>query len=235
MQTDSRINIIYVDSESLENNGCDELKTMDAILVPGGFGDRGIEGKILAAKYARENNIPYFGICLGLQIAVIEYARHRAEMKAANSTEFNEQTAYPVVALVGEWQTGAGKTEKRDQDSDLGGTMRLGGQQCKLVAGTLAHQLYGQDEIVERHRHRYEVNGELIDRLTASGLIISGRSIDGRLVEMIELPEHRWFLGCQFHPEFTSNPRDGHPLFTGFIKAALGVKRPLVENEKNGV
>ena len=221
IHTDARVNVIYIDSESLEKNGCDALKGIDAILVPGGFGSRGIEGKILAAQYAREHGIPYLGICLGMQIAVIEFARHKANMAAANSTEFNAQTPFPVVALVSEWQTHTGEREVRSHKSDLGGTMRLGGQACQLTKGSLAAKTYGATEIIERHRHRYEVNGALISKLKDKGLILSGMSIDGKLVEMIELNDHPWFVGCQFHPEFTSNPRDGHPLFISFIKAAL--------------
>ena len=221
IHTDARVNVIYIDSESLEKNGCDVLKTVDAILVPGGFGSRGIEGKILAAQYAREYGIPYLGICLGMQIAVIEFARHKANMPAANSTEFNAQTSFPVVALVNEWQTHTGEREVRSDKSDLGGTMRLGGQACQLAKDSLVAKAYGATEVIERHRHRYEVNGELIAKLKDKGLILSGMSIDGKLVEMIELKDHPWFVGCQFHPEFTSNPRDGHPLFISFIQAAL--------------
>jgi len=221
IHTGTRVEIIYIESEKLEKKGISCLKTCDAILVPGGFGLRGIEGKILAAKYAREHNIPFLGICLGMQIAIIEFARHRANMKAANSTEFCVETPYPVVALVSEWLDAAGKIEKRSEKSDLGGTMRLGGQCCTLVNGTLARQLYRQKQIHERHRHRYEVNNQLIDRLEEAGLVISGRSLDGKLVEIIELSDHPWFLACQFHPEFTSTPRKGHPLFIGFVKAAL--------------
>ena len=235
IQTDAHVNIMYVDSENLEKNGCDELKNADAILVPGGFGTRGVEGKILAARYARENNIPYLGICLGMQIAVIDYARQKAGMMGANSTEFDSDTAYPVIALVSQWQTQAGQVEKRHENVDLGGTMRLGAQQCVLGEKTLAFQLYGQGIILERHRHRYEVNNDLILRLEKEGLVVSGRSIDNKLVEMIELPHHRWFVGCQFHPEFTSNPRDGHPLFTGFICAALNIEQPLVASKKHEV
>ncbi len=223
IQTDAKVDIVYVDSETLEKEGTDVLKTLDAILVPGGFGTRGIEGKILAAQYARENNIPYLGICLGMQIAVIEFARHCAGMTDANSTEFNPQTAYPIVGLVNEWVNDAGTVEQRDDQSDLGGTMRLGGQQCVLEPSSLAHQLYGSKQIVERHRHRYEVNSMLVDKLIGNTFSISGKSIDGKLVEVIEIPQHKWFVGCQFHPEFTSNPRDGHPLFTGFVRAALGM------------
>ena len=221
IHTDSRVNVVYIDSELLEQEGCAELKAVNAILVPGGFGSRGIEGKILAAQYAREHHIPYLGICLGMQIAVIEFARHKAHMPAANSTEFNSETPFPVVALVGEWQTESGAFERRSEKSDLGGTMRLGGQKCLLTPGSLVATAYGATEIIERHRHRYEVNGPLMSALKEQGLVLSGMSVDDKLVEMIELKDHPWFIGCQFHPEFTSNPRDGHPLFISFIEAAL--------------
>ncbi len=224
IQTDAKVDIIYVDSERLEHEGDDILKRVDAILVPGGFGNRGVEGKIQAVAFARKNHIPYLGICLGMQLAVIEYARNKVGIAAANSTEFDAQTAFPIVALVSEWKTQAGEVEKRTIKSDLGGTMRLGGHNCVLAEATKARALYAAPEVVERHRHRYEVNGDLIGQLEAKGLIISGRSSDGKLVEMIELSDHPWFVGCQFHPEFTSNPRDGHPLFTGFIRAALAVE-----------
>lgn len=220
IHTRTRVNINYIDSEDLERKGSKSLAGIDAILVPGGFGKRGIEGKIIAAKYARENNIPYLGICLGMQIAVIEFARHVANMRGANSSEFDPDTKYPVVALVTEWMTSSGKLEKRDEESDMGGTMRLGGHVCNLAKSTLARKIYNQDSILERHRHRYEINGNLIGELEKVGLKVSGRSIDNKLVEMIELPKHPWFIGCQFHPEFTSNPRDGHPLFSSFIEAA---------------
>lgn len=227
IHTDSRVNIIYLDSELIVQKGCDELKNVDAILVPGGFGSRGIEGKILAAQYAREQKIPYLGICLGMQIAVIEFARHKANMLLANSTEFDPKTPFPVVALVSEWQTESGAFERRSEKSDLGGTMRLGGQKCMLIPGSLAAKSYGSTEIIERHRHRYEVNGSLMLTLKNQGLILSGMSVDGKLVEMIELNDHPWFVGCQFHPEFTSNPRDGHPLFISFIEAALKKRKAV--------
>ena len=214
------VNIRYIDSEDVEVRGTDIFQGLDAILVPGGFGRRGIEGKIMAARYARENNIPYLGICLGMQVALIEYARDVVGMKDANSTEFNPKTPFPVVALITEWIDEFGKVEKRSDKSDLGGTMRLGGQLCHLQAGSLVRSLYGKDDIVERHRHRYEVNSNLIDKITAKGLKIAGLSTDNKLVEIIEIPTHPWFVGVQFHPEFTSNPRQGHPLFSGFIKAA---------------
>lgn len=222
--TRTRVNIEYIDSEELERNSAEKLKLLscvDAILVPGGFGKRGVEGKILAAKFARENKIPYLGICLGMQIAIIEYARHMANMKDANSTEFDQQTPYPVVALVTEWITQTGEREQRSEKSDVGGTMRLGGQSCNLTPGSLACKLYGKDVIIERHRHRYEVNNNLLPAIEQAGLKVSGRSAQGNLVELIELPDHPWFIGCQFHPEFTSTPRDGHPLFVAFIRAAL--------------
>lgn len=215
-----QVHIKYIDSEDVEVKGTDVLAGLDAILVPGGFGKRGIEGKIAAAKYARENGIPYLGICLGMQVALIEYARDVAGMAGANSTEFDPDTKYPVVALITEWKDESGKVEKRSDKSDLGGTMRLGGQLCHLQPGSKVRELYGQDDIVERHRHRYEVNNNLIKQITDKGLKIAGLSTDNKLVEIIENPNHQWFIGVQFHPEFTSNPRKGHPLFSGFIKAA---------------
>ena len=215
-----QVHIKYIDSEDVEVKGTDVLAGLDAILVPGGFGKRGIEGKIAAAKYARENGIPYLGICLGMQVALIEYARDVAGMAGANSTEFDPDTKYPVVALITEWKDESGKVEKRSYKSDLGGTMRLGGQLCHLQPGSKVRELYGQDDIVERHRHRYEVNNNLIKQITDKGLKIAGLSTDNKLVEIIENPNHPWFIGVQFHPEFTSNPRKGHPLFSGFIKAA---------------
>ena len=215
-----QVHIKYIDSEDVEVKGVSVLEGLDAILVPGGFGKRGVEGKILAAKYARENNIPYLGICLGMQVALIEYARNVAHMDNANSTEFDPITKYPVVALITEWKDESGKVEKRSDKSDLGGTMRLGGQLCHLQKDSLVRKLYGKDDIVERHRHRYEVNNNLIKQITDAGLKIAGLSTDNKLVEIVENPNHPWFIGVQFHPEFTSNPRSGHPLFTGFIKAA---------------
>ena len=214
------VNIRYIDSEDVEVKGVSVLEGLDAILVPGGFGKRGVEGKILAAKHARENNIPYLGICLGMQVALIEYARNVAGLKNANSTEFDPDTKYPVDALITEWKDESGKIEKRTDKSDLGGTMRLGGQLCHLQSGSKVRELYGSDDIVERHRHRYEVNNTLIKKITDAGLKVAGLSTDNKLVEIIENPEHPWFIGVQFHPEFTSNPRKGHPLFSGFIKAA---------------
>lgn len=221
IQTDSRVSINYVDSELSEAEGVGLLENADAILVPGGFGTRGVEGKIMAAQYARENNVPYLGICLGMQIALVEYARHCANMTGANSTEFDADTPYPVVALVSEWLDESGNKQLRDEGTDLGGTMRLGGQACQLLANSLAANTYGANSIVERHRHRYEVNNTLLPAIEAAGLVVSGRSADGKLVEMIELSDHPWYLACQFHPEFTSTPRRGHPLFTGFVRAAI--------------
>ncbi|GAC15709.1 CTP synthase [Aliiglaciecola lipolytica] len=214
------VNIRYIDSQDVESKGEAVLQNLDAILVPGGFGERGIEGKIAAAKFARENKIPYLGICLGMQVALIEYARNVVGMTDANSTEFNPDTAFPVVGLITEWLESDGSTEVRDETSDLGGTMRLGSQLCHLIPGTKVHQTYGSAEIFERHRHRYEVNNNLRDEIEASGLVVSGLSTDKRLVEVIELPDHPWFIAGQFHPEFNSTPRDGHPLFTGFVHAA---------------
>ncbi|GAA0855874.1 CTP synthase [Aliiglaciecola litoralis] len=214
------VNIHYIDSQDIESKGEQLLADLDAILVPGGFGERGIEGKIAAAKYARENNVPYLGICLGMQIALIEYARNVVGMENANSTEFDPDSPYPVVGLITEWLDSAGSTEVRDESSDLGGTMRLGSQLCHLIPGTKVHEAYGNSEIYERHRHRYEVNNNLRDQIEAKGLIVSGLSTDKRLVEVIELPDHPWFIAGQFHPEFNSTPRDGHPLFTGFVHAA---------------
>jgi len=220
IHTRTKVNIHYFDSEEIEKNGPGNLSEMSAILVPGGFGNRGIEGKILTVKYARENKIPYLGICLGMQVAVIEYARNKAGLADANSTEFNSDTKYPVVGLITEWQDESGNVEIRDENSNLGGTMRLGGQECRLVEKSNAREIYGQASIVERHRHRYEVNELFINKIEKAGLKVSGRSADGNLVEMVELDDHPWFVACQFHPEFTSTPRDGHPLFESFIKAA---------------
>lgn len=220
IHTHTEINITYVDSEDLETEGTDSLHNMDAILVPGGFGNRGINGKIAAARYARENHIPYLGICLGMQLAVIEYARHQLGLKEAHSTEFVADAEHPVIALITEWMDQDGSIEQRDKDSDLGGTMRLGGQQCQLLEGSRVRELYGKDVIIERHRHRYEFNNTYKLQLENAGMHFTGLSMDGSLVEMIELPDHPWFIACQFHPEFTSTPRDGHPLFSGFVAAA---------------
>ena len=214
------VNIKYIDSQDVETKGVDILKGLDGILVPGGFGYRGVEGKILTAKYARENNIPYLGICLGMQVALIEFARHVAGMTQANSSEFDRTCPQPVVGLITEWQNAEGNTEVRSDESDLGGTMRLGAQKCHLIEGSLARQLYGAETIEERHRHRYEVNNVLLPQIEKAGLKVTGLSADKKLVEIIEVPNHPWFVACQFHPEFTSTPRDGHPLFEGFVKAA---------------
>lgn len=224
IQNQTKVIIQYFDSEEIEQGNpavLAELDELDGILVPGGFGTRGIEGKILSARYARERTVPYLGICLGMQIALIEFARHVGGMEKANSTEFDPNTPYPVVALVTEWTTQTGETEKRDKHSDLGGTMRLGGMLCHLQKGTKTREAYQTDSIVERHRHRYEVNNNLVKDLETKGLVISGKSADNQLVEMIELKDHPWFIGCQFHPEFTSYPRTGHPLFSSYIRACL--------------
>ena len=224
IHTETEVRISYIDSENIETEGTGCLKNFDAILVPGGFGVRGVEGKIAAARYARENKVPYLGICLGMQIALIEFARHMAGLEGANSTEFDLKTPYPVVALIDEWQTADGAVEKRDEHADLGGTMRLGAQEVALADGSLAAAIYGSTNIKERHRHRYEVNNRFVPALEKAGLVISGVSGGReRLVETIELPQgaHPWFFASQFHPEFTSTPRKGHPLFTSFVKAAL--------------
>ncbi|WP_455207220.1 CTP synthase [Kaarinaea lacus] len=224
VHTHTKVKITYIDSESIEHKGVGCLEGADAILVPGGFGERGVEGKIKAVQYARENNIPYLGICLGMQVAVIEFARNVANLKGAHSTEFERTTPHPVIALITEWITSSGQVEQRDEHSDLGGTMRLGGQECILEPGTKVRELYGKDKIIERHRHRYEFNNDYLERLQNAGLVIAGKSIDKNLVEVIELKDHPWFIACQFHPEFTSTPRDGHPLFSGFIQAARHCK-----------
>src|SRR5512143_1421430 len=226
IHTRSKVQIHYVDSEAVERDGVETLAGMDAILVPGGFGKRGVEGKIKAIRYARENRVPYLGICLGMQLAVIEYARHMAGLADAHSTEFNPDTPHPVIALITEWQEQDGRVEHRDATSDLGGTMRLGGQECILDADSLARRIYGAERIVERHRHRYEVNNHYLPRLKAAGLVVSGTSAKEQLCEMIELRDHPWFVGCQFHPEFTSTPHNGHPLFKAFIQAALANAEP---------
>ena len=218
----TKVNINFVEAESLSSKNIRKtLRNSDAILVPGGFGERGIEGMILACKYARMNNIPYLGICLGMQVAIIEYARNVLKLKGANSTEFDHNTKHPVIGLITEWNDISGKKEKRDKDSDLGGTMRLGGQVCKLKKKSNSYKMYKKLEIVERHRHRYEVNPKYKNKMREAGLDIVGTSVDGNLVEMIEIPKHKWFLACQFHPEFTSNPRDGHPIFNSYIKSTL--------------
>jgi CTP synthase len=234
VHTRSKIHIHYVDSEAIERDGTECLRGMDAILVPGGFGKRGVEGKIAAIRFARESDIPYLGICLGMQLAVIEYARHKAGLVGANSTEFDPDTPHPVVALITEWQARDGSIERRSTSSDLGGTMRLGAQPCEVVPGSLAHRIYGTTQVAERHRHRYEVNNHYLPRLEASGLVVGARAKSaaaGELCEMIELPQHPWFFGCQFHPEFTSNPRRGHPLFIAFVGAALAYQRRRDQGE----
>ena len=225
IHTQSKVRIHYMDSEDIERDGPALLEPMDAILVPGGFGKRGTEGKMKAIQFARENKKPYLGICLGMQLAVIEYARNVANLKDANSTEFNPESPHPLVGLITEWQDADGKVEVRSEDSDLGGTMRLGAQKCPIEAGTLAAQIYGK-EVNERHRHRYEVNNHYVDQLKAAGLVISARTPTEQLCEMLELPQnvHPWFVACQFHPEFTSNPRTGHPLFKSYIEATLKYK-----------
>ncbi len=221
IQTRTRVEISYIDSTEVMEKGVELLAGHDAILIPGGFGERGFEGKILATQYAREHKIPFLGICLGLQAAVVEYARHVAGLGKANSTEFEQDCEHPVIALISEWTTAAGTTEVRDENSDLGGTMRLGGQKCLLETDSTTHRCYRQNEIVERHRHRYEFNNDYLKVLSDAGLKLVGKSADGMLVEVVEVPDHPWFVGCQFHPEFTSTPREGHPLFSGFIEAAV--------------
>ena len=218
----TKVNINFVLAETITGKNVKKvLSKTDAILVPGGFGDRGIEGMILACKYARENQIPYLGICLGMQVALIEFARNVLKLKGANSTEFDAKTPHPVIALITEWNDISGKKEQRNKNSDMGGTMRLGGQVCKLKRSSKVYKMYKKNEIVERHRHRYEVNPAYVDQLINSGLSLVGTSVDGKLVEMIEVPNHKWFLACQFHPEFTSNPRDGHPIFNSYIKSTI--------------
>ena len=220
LHTRTRVKIHYLDSEKIESDGTSGLAGMDAMLVPGGFGMRGIEGKIAAVRYARENRIPYLGICLGMQVAAIEFARHVAGLEGAHSTEFQKDCAHPVIALVTEWHVDDERVEKRSEQSDLGGSMRLGAQPASLVPGSLVHQIYGSTEIAERHRHRYEFNNGYRKQLEQKGLRFSGEAAKDQLVEIIEIPDHPWFIGVQFHPEFTSTPRDGHPLFSGFIQAA---------------
>ena len=231
IQHELKININYLDSEIIEPNNVNKvLNGVDAILVPGGFGHRGIEGMITTAEYARENKIPYLGICLGMQVAVIEFARNVLKLKDANSSEFDNKTNHPVIGLIHEWMDSDGEIEKRDENSDLGGTMRLGSQECLLSGNSLTSSLYGQSSIHERHRHRYEVNNHYVEQIESAGLNIAGKSKDKNLVEVIEINEHPWFVGCQFHPEFTSNPRDGHPLFKGFIEAANNQKQNRLSN-----
>jgi CTP synthase len=228
-----RVNIDFIDSEDIERNGTAVLEGKHAILVPGGFGNRGVEGKIRTVQFAREQKIPYLGICLGMQVAVIEYARNVVSLPGANSTEFDQNSKFPVIALITEWKDASGALERRDESSDLGGTMRLGGQETHLVTGSKAREIYGRDVIVERHRHRYEVNNSLIGRLQEAGLFIGGWSEDDTLVEMVELKDHPWFVACQFHPEFTSTPRDGHPLFSSFVSAAM-VQKSKVDSAGAG-
>lgn len=221
MHTATKVHIHYVDAEILEQEGLASIANADAILVPGGFGSRGFVGKLLACQYARENKVPYLGICLGMQVAMVEFARHILGLEEANSSEIDPYTPDPVIALITEWQTASGHKETRDAGSDLGGTMRLGSQKCHLASGSKVASIYGRDSIDERHRHRYEVNNRYVERFEQAGLKVVGRSLDGQLVEMIELPNHPWFVACQFHPEFTSTPRDAHPLFKAFVQAAL--------------
>ncbi|MCP3908667.1 MAG: CTP synthase [Oceanicoccus sp.] len=221
INTHTKVNIRYIDSQKIEEEGVSLLDGVDGILVPGGFGNRGVEGKIATVRHARENKIPYLGICLGMQVAVIEYARNVADLPDANSTEFNSQAQHPVIGLITEWTESDGSTEQRDETADLGGTMRLGGQECRLVEGSNAKATYENELIIERHRHRYEVNNNYVDQLQKAGLRIGGWSADDSLVEVVEIPDHPWFIACQFHPEFTSTPRDGHPLFSGFVSAAV--------------
>tara|TARA_B100001778_G_scaffold118713_1_gene97509 strand:- start:3092 stop:4744 length:1653 start_codon:yes stop_codon:yes gene_type:complete len=232
IQTRTRVEIEYIDSTDIMDNGAKSLLGHNAILVPGGFGERGFEGKILATQFARENKIPFLGICLGLQAAVIDYARNVAGLHGANSTEFEGECAHPVIALIHEWTTASGDKEFRSKNSDLGGTMRLGAQKCLLEQGSTTQRCYGSHEVFERHRHRYEFNNNYIDLLSEAGLNFVGKSSDGMLVEVVEIAKHPWFVGCQFHPEFTSTPRKGHPLFTGFIRAAIAHKE---RNSKRGV
>ncbi len=221
IHTRTKVNVNYVNAEDVEERGLEVLQGADAILVPGGFGERGIEGKLMAVQYARENKVPYLGICLGMQSAVIEFCRNVLNLKEANSTEFDKKTPHPVIGLITEWVTRDGSRETRDEGSDLGGTMRLGAQECRLVNGAKTSEIYGAGVIVERHRHRYEVNNHYVDQLQQAGLRVGGWSADDTLVEVVELVDHPWFIACQFHPEFTSTPRDGHPLFISFVQAAL--------------
>ena len=216
-----KVNILALESEDIETGGASCLQQAYAILVPGGFGERGFEGKVMAIQYARENGVPYLGICYGMQAAVVEFARNVCALEGANSTEINKQCAHPVIGLITEWLDASGSVETRSEESAMGGTMRLGAQRCRLREGSLARQAYGKEIVTERHRHRYEFNNHYRDVLQRNGMVLCGHSMDETLVEMIEIPSHPWFLGCQFHPEFTSTPLDGHPLFTGFIEAAL--------------
>lgn len=233
IHTHTKVNIRHINAEDLESQGLGVLNDVDAVLVPGGFGHRGLEGKLMAVSYARENNVPYLGICLGMQSAVIEFARNVARLEGANSTEFDSTSPHPVIGLITEWTNSEGKLEQRNENSDLGGTMRLGAQECHLTAGSKICEIYGSETIVERHRHRYEFNNNYINLLEEAGLSFSGWSSDDTLVETIELKEHPWFVACQFHPEFTSNPRDGHPLFTSYINASLDYReRRIAQSEE---
>ncbi len=225
IKTRHTVQIKYIDSETIENEGVTQLKSVDAILIPGGFGERGVEGKISTARFARENKVPFLGICLGMQSVVIEFARNVAGLEGAHSTEFLPNSPHPVIGLITEWQDNEGQTETRDENSDLGGTMRLGAQKCRIQSDSLVFDMYQKDVITERHRHRYEFNNNYLEPLEKAGLKFSGKSIDGRLVEVVEIADHPWFLACQFHPEFTSTPRNGHPLFSGFIRAAAKQKQ----------
>ncbi len=231
LHTHTKVRIVYIDSDEIEKSGTAALKNVNAILVPGGFGKRGVEGKIEAVRFARENKIPYLGICLGMQVAVIEYARNVLGLTQAHSTEFDSDTPDAVIGLISEWQAADGRLEKRNADSELGGTMRLGGQICKLQAGSRVRTLYGEEQIMERHRHRYEFNNHYRDALQEAGLQFAGMSEDGSLVEVVEIADHPWFIACQFHPEFTSSPRKGHPLFTGFVQTAREIKEKAAEQE----
>ncbi|WNO10344.1 CTP synthase [Teredinibacter sp. KSP-S5-2] len=231
IHTRTQVNINYINAEDIEEQGTGILADADAILVPGGFGERGLEGKLTSVRYARENKIPYLGICLGMQSAVIEFARNVAGLEDANSTEFDRKSPYPVIGLITEWTDSEGKTETRDESSDLGGTMRLGAQECHLEADSKIAQIYDKQVIVERHRHRYEVNNNYVDELRRAGLRIGGWSSDDTLVEVVEIEDHPWFVACQFHPEFTSTPRDGHPLFKSYIEAAVANRQAKDDEE----
>jgi CTP synthase len=231
IHSETEVQVDFVSSESVETEGVEILADADAILVPGGFGDRGFEGKIRAAGYARKQNIPYLGICYGLHAAIIDFARDVAGLTGANSSEVDQDTPHPIIGLITEWVTEAGTTVTRDADSDLGGTMRMGEQECVLNQGSIAREVYGQERIKERHRHRYEVNPTYLETLEAAGLRIAGVSKDQSLVEIIEVENHPWFVACQFHPEFTSTPRGGHPLFLNFVKAALTEKTKRAKAE----
>lgn len=221
IHTQTKVNVRYINAEDIEKDGVGVLEDVDAVLVPGGFGERGLDGKLTAVQFARENNIPYLGICLGMQSVIIEFARNVLGLSTANSSEFDRKTAHPVIGLITEWVTSEGDVEKRDESSDLGGTMRLGAQECRLEKGSKVCDIYGDDVIVERHRHRYEFNNRYLEQFRQAGLRIGGWSADDTLVEVVEIPDHRWFIACQFHPEFSSTPRDGHPLFISYIQAAL--------------